>query len=163
MRIQFFCNLLRLFISWNIVCTNINYKVIWVLPKRRCDVVLHTFKRPIGKYLHMCLAVFQRIWEVISSNMFDNTLAHDYYFLRLLWNVIFPRGSVGSIVTKLYQRLLLFSLILSWCRWTITTLIFLTNFISQIAINVCTYNIITIFVFINCSFTSFKIFIAVFS
>ena len=50
---------------------------MWVFPKRRFDVVLHTFNPRTGKIFHMHLTVFQRMWEIISS-------------LCLLWSVIFP-------------------------------------------------------------------------
>ena len=111
----------------------------------------------------MHLTIFQRMWEIISSTMFDNAVTQDYHFLCLLWSVIFPRGSVGSIVTKFYRRLYLYGLILNWCAWIITTLIFLTDFVSWIAIYVCTYNIITICVVNNCPFIRLKIFLAVFN
>ena len=54
-------------------------------------------------------------------------------------------------------------LVWSWCTWIVTTFIFFTDFISWIPINVCTYNIITICVVINCPFISLKIFLAVFN
>ena len=82
--------------------------------------------------------------------MSGDAVAQDYHFLCLLWSVIFPRGSVGPIVTKFYRRLLLFGLILNWCTRIITTLIFFANFISRIAIYLCTYNMITICVVTNC-------------
>ena len=117
---------------------------MWVFSKRRFDVVLHAFNPRTGKIFHMHLAVFQRMREIISSNMFDNAVTQDYHYFCLLWSVIFPRRSIGSIVTKFYPRTLLFGLILNWCTRISTTLIFFTDFISRIIIYACTYNIITI-------------------
>ena len=130
------------------------------LPKRRFDGALHLFNPRTGIIVHMQLLIFQRIWEIISSNLFDNAVTQDYDFLCLLWIVIFSRSSVGLIVTKIYWRLLLFGLILKWCTWLITTLIFFTD--SRIVIYVCTYNVFTICVVISCPLVSLKIFITVF-
>ena len=134
---------------------------MWVFAKRRFDVVLHTRNPGTGKIFHRHLRIFQRMWEIISSNMFYNAVTQDYRFLCLLWSVIFPRGSAGSIDTKFYRQLHLFGLILM--HVIVTTFIFFTDFISWIPINVCTYNIITICVVINCPFISLKIFLAVFN
>ena len=92
----------------------------------------------------MHLTVFHQMREIISSNMFNNAFTQDYHFFCLLCSVIFPRCSVGSIVTKFYRRLLLFGLILNRCTRIITALVFFTDFISRIIIYVCTCNIITI-------------------
>ena len=151
------------FFCWYIICTNMNYKMMRVFSKRRSDVVLHTFYHCTGKTVYMYLTVFQRMWEIISSDRFDNGVTQDYDFPCLLWGLIFPRDSIGSIVTKFYRQLLLFGLILNWCTRTITTLILFTNFISRIAIYVCIYNIVTICVVANWPFVSFKVFITVFN
>ena len=57
-------------VCWYIVCTNMNYKVMLVFTKRRFDVVLHTCNPGTGKFFHRHLTIFQRMWEIISSNMF---------------------------------------------------------------------------------------------
>ena len=129
---------------------------MWVFPKRRFDVVWHTFNPRTGKIFRMHLTIFQRMSEMISSNMFDNAVSQDYHFFYLLWRVIFPRSCVGAIVTKFYRRFHLFGLILKWYKSIITTLIFFTDFISQITIYVCTYNILTICVVINVLLSAWK-------
>ena len=121
---NWFCNLLWSLSCWLIVCTNMNYKVMSVFPERRFDVVLDTFNPHTGKMFHIHLTIFQRMWEIISSNMFDNAVSLDYHFLCLLWYVTFPPNCVGTIVTRFYQQLNLLGLILKSCTWIITTLIF---------------------------------------
>ena len=132
-----------------------------VFPERRFDVVLDTFNPHTGKTFHIHLTVFQRMWEIISSNMFDNAVSLDYHFLCLLWHVTFPRNCVGTIVTKFYQQLYLLGLILKSCTWIITTLISFTGFISRVTIYVCTCNIFNICVVTNCAFINLKIFFIV--
>ena len=82
-----------------------------------------------------------------------------------VWQCCQPELSLSlfALECQLHRQLLLFGLILNSCIQAITTLIFFTNFISRIAIYVCTYNIIAICVVINCLFVSFKIFIDIFS
>ena len=55
---NWFFNLLRSLICWYIVCNNMNYKVMWVFPKRRFDVVLYTFNPQTGKKFYMHLTLF---------------------------------------------------------------------------------------------------------
>ena len=131
---------------------------MWVFPKRRFDIVLHTFNPCTGKILHMHLTIFQWMREFISYNMFGNAIIN-YHFLCLLWSVIFRRGSSVSVVTEFLQQLLSFVLFLNWCMWS--QLIFFTNLISWLAIYICSYNSITIWVLTNCLFISFELFIAV--
>ena len=83
-----------------------------VFSKRRFGIVLHTFIPCTAKILHMHLAIFQRIWDIISYNMSENVITKDYHFLCLLWSVIFPRSTVESIVTKIFDDC--FSLVWSW-------------------------------------------------
>ena len=52
---------------------------MWVFPKRRFDVVWHTFNPRTGKIFHMHLTIFQRMSEMISSNMFDNAVSQEYH------------------------------------------------------------------------------------
>ena len=117
----------------------------------------------IWKIFHLHLTILQRMWEIISPNTFDNAVSEDYHCLRLLWSVIFSRSCVGSIVTKFNRRLHLFGLILKWCAWIFTTLIFFTDFITRIAIYVFTSNILTICVVTNFPFISLKTFLVVFN
>ena len=87
------------------------------LPKRSFDVLLHTTNHQAGEILYLHLTIFQRMCTVNQG----------YHFLCLLWSFIFPRGSAESIFTTFYWWLLL---------------IVFTNFVSRIAIYVCTCNII---------------------
>ena len=131
-------------------------KMMWVFPKRRFDVVLHAFNPRTGQILQMHLTIFERMGEIISSYMIENAIINNYHFLCLLWSVIFPRGSFGLIVTEFLWPLLFFGFFLNWCKRTITTLIFSTNFVSKLP-----------FMFVlfcaNCSFISLKIFIVDFN
>ena len=104
--------------------------------------------------------ILQRMWEIISSYMFDNAATKDYHFLCLL--SFFPRGSVRLIVTEFLRQVLSFILFLKWYTQTTTSLVFFTDLFSWFAIYVCAYNIITICFIVNCPFISFELFIAVF-
>ena len=125
------CNFPRLFVRWYIVCTNISRKVMRVFPQKRFHLVLHTFNPHTKKILHMHLTVFRWMWDIISSNIFDNADTKYYQFLCLLWSVIFRRGSVGSIVTEFLRRMLFFVLFMNWCTRAITTFVSFINFISR--------------------------------
>ena len=89
-----------------------NYRVIWVFPKRKFGVALHILNPHTGKILHLHLTIYQQMWEIISFNLFDDAATKDCHFLCLLWSVIFLRGSVGSIVTKFFGDF--FYLFWSW-------------------------------------------------
>ena len=47
--------------------------------KKRFDVVLHTFNIYTRKILHIYLKIFQKMYEIISSDMFDNAATKDYH------------------------------------------------------------------------------------
>ena len=56
---------------------------MWVFPKRRFDIVLHTFNPCTGKILHMHLTIFQWMREFISCNMFGNASSIITFFCWL--------------------------------------------------------------------------------
>ena len=133
---------------------------ILVSPFLRCSsypfkcLVVTVLPCCIKKYTFLCINPCS---AGLSLQLFDE----DYCFW-LLCQIKFHRKSCFLLIV-LIQQLLLFGWILIGCTRATTTLIFLANFISRITIYVCTYNIISICVVINCPFISFKIFSTVFN
>ena len=158
---NWFINLFRLFICWYIVCTNMNYKVLWVFHKRRFDLALHHTITP---------------WKFFSCTLQFSSECKKSYFLICL-TMLQPRiitffvcsevssfhaVASGRFLPSFFDECFPLFFFLKWCTQTIASLAFFTNFFSQFVISVCSYNYITIFFVINCHFISFELLIAVF-
>ena len=63
-------------------------KVLRVFPEKKFDVVLPTFNPCNSKILYINIKIFQTMWEIIFTTMFDNAITKDYFFLCLLWSDI---------------------------------------------------------------------------
>ena len=139
-----------------------NYKVMWVFAKTRFDVVLHTRNPGTGKIFHTGILEFssecERSYHLTCFIMLSPRIIA---FFVCSGVSSFHAVALGRLIPSFIDNCI--CLVWSWCTWIVTTFIFFTDFISWITINVCSYNIITICVVINCPFISLKIFLAVFN
>ena len=76
------------FLFVDILFSWIKNKVLRVLPEKKFDVVLHKFNPRNSKILYINLRIFQTMWEIIFTTMFDNAITKDCRFLYLPWSDI---------------------------------------------------------------------------
>ena len=76
------------FLFVDILFSRIKNKVLRVFPEKKFDVVLPTFNPCNSKILYINIRIFQTMWEIIFTTMFDNAITKDYHFLCLLWSDI---------------------------------------------------------------------------
>ena len=76
------------FLFVDILFSRIKNKVLRVFPEKKFDVVLPTFNPCNSKILYINIRIFQTMWEIIFTTIFDNAITKDYHFLCLLWSDI---------------------------------------------------------------------------
>ena len=107
--------MLQLFICWYIAFTNKKCKVLQVFPEKKFDVVLHTFNPRNSKILYINLRIFQSMWGIIFTTMFDNAITKDYHILCLLWSDVLFYFLPDLMHTNFWFSLLLFAFKLRNC------------------------------------------------
>ena len=72
------------FLFVDILFSRIKNKVLRVFPEKKFDVVLPTFNPCNSKILYIKIKIFQTMWEIILTTMFDNAITKDYHILCFL-------------------------------------------------------------------------------